>query len=66
MNTEKNFYKVEIGAMVTVNITKELFVSGTSEEEAIKNAKKDFDTYINEMYPWADYDEYEINEVSLI
>lgn len=53
-------YEVEIGAMVTIPITKSFAVDAETRAEAIEEAKKAFAEAINAKYGYADYDEGDI------
>ena len=53
-------YEVEIGAMVTIHITKSFPIEAETRAEAVEKAKKAFADAIDEEYTWADYDEGDI------
>jgi hypothetical protein len=53
-------YEVEIGAMVTIHITKSFPVDAETRAEAIEKAKKAFAKAIDAEYGYADYDEGDI------
>ena len=53
-------YEVEIGAMVTIHITKSFPVDAETRAEAIEKAKEAFAEAIDAEYGYADYDEGDI------
>ena len=53
-------YEVEVGAMVTIHITKSFPVDAETRAEAVEKAKKAFADAIDEEYGYADYDEGDI------
>ena len=53
-------YEVEIGAMVTIHITKSFPIDAETRAEAIEKAKKAFAEAIDAEYGYADYDEGDI------
>ena len=50
-------YEVEIGAMVTIHITKSFPIDAETRAEAVEKAKKAFAEAIDAEYGYADYDE---------
>ena len=50
-------YDIEVGALITINESVVLTEEAESYEIAREMAIERFQKYIDEKYPWADYDE---------
>lgn len=63
---EQDIYEVEIGAMVTINVTTSFPIAAANKEEALEKAKALFDSYLEDNYGYADYDDCQIGYVGKI
>lgn len=56
-------FEIEIGAMVTINLSNYFVVKAETREEAIEKAKEKFSDWVNSKYDYSDYDEVIVGDV---
>lgn len=56
-------FEIEIGAMVTINLSNYFVVEAETREEAIEKAKEKFSEWIDSNYAYSDYDEVIVGDV---
>ena len=60
------FYKITLGAQITIYQDDTMMIKADNKEQAIEQAKANFDKHLSDFYGWCDYDEAKVESIKEI